>query len=101
MQKNPNNYPTKDDYEPRVFHPKKGVIRTEELPLADPADSNSDEIFRINEHSEDGKHQPSAYSENKLESSGSPLATTHQPISTLKEYNDNAHEKWNEHKRKQ
>lgn len=100
MLNNPNKYPTKDDYEPRVHHPEKGVIRTNELPLADPADSNSDEIFRKNAHSEDGKQQPSAYSENKLSSTNGTRTTQEQPSFEGQQHNYKAHEQWNEHKRK-
>ncbi|WP_040758648.1 hypothetical protein [Sporosarcina newyorkensis] len=100
-------YPNKKDLEPKVkaeIHNGKRVSATDELPLADPADSDSTAVFRENAQDDTGKHRPSAYSQNK-----SPSQNYHDlkpgeqfPFGDQEEYNrkynHEAHNQWNEHK---
>ncbi|WP_432363268.1 hypothetical protein [Sporosarcina sp. UB5] len=58
-------YPNKQDLEPKIFHPGKGVGPAHELPLADPSDSNYTFEFRKNAQNKTGMDEPSAYSKNK------------------------------------
>jgi len=63
MAKHNDKYPNKADFEPnRDLHLKDGG---EELPLSDPSESDSTEVFRENETNDKGEHKPSAFSENK------------------------------------
>jgi hypothetical protein len=50
------NYPNARDYDPQ-----RGDRNEGELPLADPSESNSTDIFRENEDEDDGKDEPSAF----------------------------------------
>lgn len=64
MEKN-KRYPNKEDYEKNIY---AHAENPEELPLADPAESNATKVFRDNEAKEDeGDNKPSAFSENKEE----------------------------------
>ena len=64
MMKKHENYPNKADFEPNIDkHLKDG--ETEELPLADPSESNATETFRINESIKKGEHEQSAFGVNK------------------------------------
>ncbi|WP_153733087.1 hypothetical protein [Sporosarcina obsidiansis] len=100
-------YPNKKDLEPKVkdeIYGGKKAKRSDELPLADPADSDSTTVFRENAQDRTGEHKPSAYSQNK-----SPSQNYHDlkpgeqfPYGDQEEYNrqynQQAHDEWNEHK---
>lgn len=97
-------YPNKRDLTPKVSSKNERAVVPDELPLADPADSDSTAAFRENAQDETGKHQPSAYSQNK-----SPSQNYHDlkpgeefPYGDQDEYNrkynHEAHGQWNEHK---
>lgn len=64
MPKKIKNYPNKSDYKPYLDKYNKD---NGELPLADPSESNSHEVFRENESEKEGEHKPSAFDENKKE----------------------------------
>lgn len=92
---NKDKYPNKEDYEPR------GIVRSEELPLSDPSDSNVSEVFRKNELTKTGANKPSAFNENKKD------ASTKEPALTVPSdengageqsytFNKDVHKKWNE-----
>ncbi|MBE1555283.1 hypothetical protein [Sporosarcina limicola] len=98
-------YPNKKDLEPKVVHPNGEVLPSRELPLADPSDSNSTDVFRKNAHDKTGEHKPSAYSENKKEASSSynnPKPGERFPYGDQEQYNrefnHQAHNEWNEQK---
>lgn len=62
MKKN-KDYPNKEDYEKNIY---AHAENPEELPLADPSESNATKVFRDNEAKEDaGDAKPSAFGENK------------------------------------
>lgn len=95
-------YPNKKDLEPKILHPGKGVGPANELPLADPADSNWTHEFRKNAQEKAGLDDPSAYSKNK------PFVNEFQVIEDMperapsnenREFNSMAREKWNSQKR--
>ncbi|MDV6379103.1 hypothetical protein ORD22_12845 [Sporosarcina sp. GW1-11] len=97
-------YPNKRDLTPKVGIDNERAVVPDELPLADPADSDSTATFRENAQDDTGKHQPSAYSQNK-----SPSQNYHDlkpgeefPYGDQDEYNrkynHEAHGQWNEHK---
>lgn len=99
------DYPNKKDYEIKVEDTAKNqAVRPKELPLADPADSDSTTVFRENEQDDTGKHKPSAYSQNKSPSENYfDLKPGEQfPFGDQDEYNrqynQEAHNQWNEHK---
>ncbi|KZE36906.1 hypothetical protein AV656_14100 [Bhargavaea cecembensis] len=50
------NYPNARDYDPQ-----RGDRNEGELPLADPSESNSTDIFRENENEDTGNDEPSAF----------------------------------------
>lgn len=105
-------YPNKKDLTPKVkeVDEKDGVdvvedvVVPDELPLADPADSDSSASFRENAQDETGEHQPSAYSQNKSPSQNYHDLTPGEQFpygdqeAYNREYNTEAHDKWNEHK---
>jgi hypothetical protein len=62
MTKSNGKYPNKEDLEPNV----KGMLNSDELPLADPSDSNTSEVFRENEQEKTGEDKLSAYGANKV-----------------------------------
>ncbi|MDW0114149.1 hypothetical protein QT711_13210 [Sporosarcina saromensis] len=96
-------YPNKKDLEPKVLQPGKGMVPTHELPLADPSDSNWTRDFRKNAQDETGKHEPSAYSENKPPASETVKPKARPQMSDTNEvshsFNEKTHEQWNEHKK--
>ncbi|MFS0576830.1 hypothetical protein AB1K83_14420 [Sporosarcina sp. 179-K 3D1 HS] len=94
MITNKDKYPNKEDYEPR------GIVRSGELPLSDPSDSNVSDVFRKNELTKTGANKPSAFNENKKESvkeMGQPNLSVEfgmeQPSYT---FNKDVHKKWND-----
>lgn len=97
-------YPNKKDLTPKVekVNPKtdevEKVVDPEALPLADPADSDSSAEFRENAQDETGEHKPSAYSQNKSQSQNFHAEDDEEYSYGDREYNDEAHSKWNEHK---
>ncbi len=107
MTINNGKYPNKKDLEPKVtLHDgRKGP--SDELPLADPSDSNSIETFRKNADEKTTEHKPSAYSENKKEQTPSynnPTLGERFPYGDRekynREFNQQAHTVWNKHKTK-
>lgn len=54
------NYPNARDYDPQ-----RGDRNEGELPLADPSESNSTDIFRENEDEDTGKGEPSAFEDDE------------------------------------
>lgn len=100
-------YPNKKDLEPKVKDTHTDgnkAKRPDELPLADPADSDSTVTFRENAQDHTGEHKPSAYSQNKSPSQNYHDLTPGEqfPYGDQEEYNrkynHEAHEQWNEHK---
>lgn len=66
MEKN-KPYPNKEDYEKNIY---AHAENPDELPLADPAESNATKTFRENAAKEDeGTDEPSAFGQNNNESS--------------------------------
>ncbi len=62
MEKN-KRYPNKEDYEKNIY---AHAENPEELPLADPAESNATKVFRKNEAKEDqDDSEQSAFGQNK------------------------------------
>ncbi len=107
MTINDGKYPNKIDLEPKVTLPNGQTAPSDELPLADPSDSNSIETFRKNADETTTEHKPSAYSENKKEQSPSynnPKPGEQFPFGDREQYNQEfnaqAHTQWNEHKNK-
>lgn len=105
-------YPNEKDLTPKVKEVEEhndvnvveDVVVPDELPLADPADSDSSVSFRENAQDETGAHKPSAYSQNKSPSqnyhdltSGEKFPYGDQETYNRK-YNHEAHDQWNEHK---
>lgn len=63
MTKNHENYPNEEDYKPKIDKYGKD---NGELPLADPAESNSTKTFRENEAREDERaNKKSAFGQSK------------------------------------
>ncbi len=62
MPKKIKNYPNESDYKPYLDKYNKD---NGELPLADPSESNSPEVFKENQTEKEEKHKPSAFDENK------------------------------------
>ena len=60
-----DNYPNKTDYLPGLDKHSKDGTNLDELPLSDPAESNSTKVFRENETKTKGENEPSAFGENK------------------------------------
>src|SRR3954453_4506047 len=57
MTKSDGKYPNKEDLEPKV----KGIANSDELPLADPSDSNTSDVFIENTLVKTGEHEQSAF----------------------------------------
>ena len=57
MTKSDGKYPNKEDLEPKV----KGIANSDELPLADPSDSNTSDVFRKNTLVKTGEDEQSAF----------------------------------------
>lgn len=103
-------YPNKRDLTPKVKEMDEqtdaveGVVVPDELPLADPADSDSSESFRENAQDDSGEHKPSAYSQNKSPSQNYHDLTPGEQFpygdqeEYNREYNTEAHDQWNQHK---
>lgn len=103
-------YPNKKDLKPKVEEidektdKVEGAAVPDELPLADPADSDHTADFRENAQDETGEHQPSAYSQNRSPSQNYHDLTPGEQFpygdqeKYNREYNHEAHDKWNEHK---
>lgn len=64
MNNRHENYPNKADFEPNIDKNLKDG-ETEELPLADPSESNATQSFRESESKQGGKEQQSAFGVNK------------------------------------
>jgi len=102
MTKSDGKYPNKEDLEPNI----KGMPNSDELPLADPSDSNTSEVFRDNEQEETGENKPSAFASNKLSNSNAgnnkPVSSEGNTIGKDNKENNNfdqhTHEKWNKEK---
>ena len=102
MTKSDGNYPNKDDLEPNV----KGMSKSDELPLADPSDSNTSEVFRENEQEETGENKPSAFAENKINNTNTgnnkPVSGVGSPNGEVDKeksnFDQHTHEKWNKEK---
>ncbi len=96
MTKSDGKYPNKEDFEPKVA----GVGKSDELPLADPSDSNVTEVFRRNEQKKTGENEPSAFAANKIDSGyNKPKSGERFPFGDKEEYdrefNQESHDKWN------
>ena len=105
-------YPTEKDVTPKVKEIEEhndvdviqDVVVPDELPLADPADSDSSASFRENAQDENGEHKPSAYSQNKSPSQNYHDLTPGEQFpygdqeTYNRKYNHEAHDQWNEHK---
>lgn len=96
MTKSDGNYPNKEDFEPKVA----GVGKSDELPLADPSDSNVTDVFRKNEQKKTGEDEPSAFATNKVDSNyNKPNSEESSPLADKDEYdrefNQESHDKWN------
>jgi len=96
MTKSDGKYPNKEDFEPKVA----GVGKSDELPLADPSDSNVTEVFRKNEQKKTGENEPSAFSINKVDSDynkpKSEERFSHEnEDESDREFNQESHDKWN------
>ena len=97
MTKSDGKYPNKEDFEPKV----PGAASSDELPLADPSDSNTSDIFRKNALEIVGEHSQSAFGANKPDASYNiPKPGECFPYGDKKEYdrqfNQLSHDKWNE-----
>lgn len=64
MTKQNGKYPNKADFEPNVDQHLAENRDIEDLPLSDPAESNSTKTFRENETATEGENKPSAFNEN-------------------------------------
>lgn len=64
MTKQDGKYPNKEDFEPNVDKHLKDDQNPGELPLSDPAESNTTKEFRENETATKGENKPSAFNEN-------------------------------------
>lgn len=105
-------YPNEKDYDPKVEkveeHNDENVVEDvvvpDELPLADPSDSDSSVAFRENAQDTTGEHQPSAYGQNKSPSQNYHDLTPGERFpygdqeAYNRKYNHEAHDQWNEHK---
>lgn len=99
MTKSDGKYPNKEDLEPKV----KGVANSDELPLADPSDSNTSDVFRKNTLDKTGENEQSAYGTYKTDTgynkprSGEqyPFGEKHQEDN---KFDQETHEKWNKEK---
>lgn len=99
MTKSDGKYPNKEDLKPKV----PGVTNSDELPLADPSDSNTSEVFLKNAQEKSGEHKQSAYGANKPDASyNSPKPGESFPDGDRNEYNRQfnqlSHDKWNKEK---
>ncbi|MFJ7934121.1 hypothetical protein [Sporosarcina sp. NPDC096371] len=99
MTKSDGKYPNKEDFEPKVA----GAAKSDELPLADPSDSNVTDVFRKNARGKIGENEPSAFAANKVEKgyikpkSDGDLSSEEQEESN-REFNQESHDKWNQEK---
>ncbi|WP_318614814.1 hypothetical protein [Sporosarcina sp. YIM B06819] len=96
MTKSDGKYPNKEDFEPKVA----GVVNTDELPLADPADSNVTDVFRKNAQGKTGENEPSAFAANKADNGyDKPKSDEPFPFDDKeepdREFNQESHDKWN------
>ena len=93
MTKSDGKYPNKIDFEPKV----PGVVNSDELPLADPSDSQTSDVFLRNAQEKAGEYIQSAFGANKL---GARKASVRNSIGERKAYNRQfnqlLHDKWNE-----
>jgi hypothetical protein len=98
MTKSDGKYPNKKDLEPKVA----GVTNSDELPLADPADSNTWDVFRKNVQETTGENDQSAYGANKPNASyNNPNPDNHFPGGIGehdRKFNQQSHDKWNKEK---
>lgn len=102
MTKSDGKYPNKEDLEPNV----KGMGNYDELPLADPSDSNVSAIFRENEMEKTGENKPSAFATNKVDNLGTgynkPKSDERILVSESNKENSNfnqqTHDEWNKEK---
>lgn len=102
MTKSDGKYPNKEDLEPNV----KGMPNSDELPLADPSDSNTSHIFRENEQDKTGENKPSAFGTNKVDNPDTgynkPKSGERFPFGENTKENSNfdqhTHDKWNKEK---
>ncbi len=97
MTKSDGKYPNKEDLETKV----PGVTNPDELPLADPSDSNTSDVFQKNAQEKAGVHIQSAYGANKPDTGYNSLKPGERfPYGDRKEYerqfNQLSHDKWNE-----
>ncbi len=58
-------YPNKLDFLPNVDKHSTEFAQFDELPLADPSESNATKVFRTNEAQKIGENEPSAFGQNK------------------------------------
>lgn len=99
MTKSDGMYPNKEDLEPKV----KGAANSDELPLADPSDSNTSDVFRENSLDKTGNHEQSAYGTYKADTGYNKPRSDEQDPSGEKNKEDNkfdqeTHDKWNKEK---
>jgi len=99
MTKSDGKYPNKEDLEPKV----KGVANSDELPLADPSDSNTSDEFRKNALKKTGENEQSAYGTYKTDTGyNKPRADEQSPLGEANKedskFDHETHEKWNKEK---
>jgi len=99
MTKSDGKYPNKEDLEPKV----KGVANSDELPLADPSDSNTSDVFRKNTLKKTGENEQSAYGTYKTDTGYNKPSMDEQYLFEEKNKEDNkfdqeTHDKWNKEK---
>ncbi|KAA0955822.1 hypothetical protein FQ087_14640 [Sporosarcina sp. ANT_H38] len=99
MTKSDGKYPNKEDLEPKV----KGVANSDELPLADPSDSNTSDVFRKNSLNKTGENEQSAFGTYKTDT-GYNKPKSDEQYSVGEEnkedskFDQETHDKWNEEK---
>lgn len=104
MTKSDGKYPNKEDLEPKV----KGVAHSDELPLADPSDSNTSDVFRKNTLKKTGENEQSAYGTYKTDTGyNKPKSDEQSPFGEENKEDNNkednnfdqeTHDKWNQEK---
>jgi hypothetical protein len=99
MTKSDGKYPNKEDLEPKV----KGAANSGELPLADPSDSNTSDVFRKNTLDKTGENEQSAFGTNKTDTGyNKPQSVDQSPIEEQNKedskFDQETHDKWNKEK---
>jgi hypothetical protein len=99
MTKSDGKYPNKEDLEPKV----KGAANSDELPLADPSDSNTSDVFRKNTLDKTGENEQSAFGTYKTDTGyNKPQSDDQSPFEELNKedskFDQETHDKWNQEK---